>query len=383
MNAFEPLFWLLCAWIVVRIVKGANPRLWLVFGLVAGIGLENKHSMLVFGFALAVGLLLSGEYRLFRSKWIWLGAAVALCLFLPNLLWEARHGWPQIEVVRNAQRFKNEAISPLRFLFEQVLFLHPVELPVWLGGLVWYFGSREGKRFRFLGWSYLIVLAIFMIFNGKTYYPLPAYPLLMAAGGVAFEAFVTQPRRRWLAISYPALVVAAGLATAPFGVALLPVNTFLQYSSGLPFFRVRTERDAPVPLPQLYADMFGWDDMAATISSIYHSLPVSEQAGCAILAGNYGEAGAIDYYGPKLGLPKAVSGHNSYFYWGPRGYSGGCAIVFGERATEFTKLFGEVQQVATITNPHAMVVEQNVPVYLCHKPSAPLSALWPHFKMII
>jgi hypothetical protein len=258
-----------------------------------------------------------------------------------------------------------------------------VELPVWLGGLVWYFGSREGKRFRFLGWSYLIVLAIFMIFNGKTYYPLPAYPLLMAAGGVAFEAFVTQPRRRWLAISYPALVVAAGLATAPFGVALLPVNTFLQYSSGLPFFRVRTERDAPVPLPQLYADMFGWDDMAATISSIYHSLPVSEQAGCAILAGNYGEAGAIDYYGPKLGLPKAVSGHNSYFYWGPRGYSGGCAIVFGERATEFTKLFGEVQQVATITNPHAMVVEQNVPVYLCHKPSAPLSALWPHFKMII
>ncbi len=383
MNAFEPLFWLLCAWIAVRIVKGASPKLWLIFGLVAGIGLENKHSMLVFGFALAVGLLLSGEYRLFHSKWIWLGAAVALCLFLPNLVWEARHGWPQIEVVRNAQRFKNEAISPLRFLFEQVLFLHPVELPVWLGGLIWYFGSREGKRFRFLGWSYLIVLAIFVIFNGKTYYPLPVYPLLMAAGGVAFEAFVAQPRRRWLAISYPALVVAAGLATVPFGVALLPVNAFLQYSSGLPFFRVRTERDAPVPLPQLYADMFGWDDMAATISSVYHSLPVSEQAGCAILAGNYGEAGAIDYYGPKLGIPKAISGHNSYFYWGPRGYSGGCAIVFGERATEFTKLFGEVQQVATITNPHAMVVEQNVPVYLCHKPSAPLSALWPHFKMII
>ena len=117
---------------------------------------------------------------------ITLGAAVALCLFLPNLVWEARHGWPQIEVVRNAQRFKNAAISPLRFLFEQVLFLHPVELPVWLGGLVWYFGSREGKRFRFLGWSYLIVLAIFMIFNGKTYYPLPVYPLLMAAGGVAY-----------------------------------------------------------------------------------------------------------------------------------------------------------------------------------------------------
>jgi hypothetical protein len=382
MNAFEPLFWLLCAWIVVRVVKGSSPRLWLVFGVVAGIGLENKHSMLVFGFALTAGLLLSGEYRLFRSKWIWLGALVALCLFLPNLIWEARHGWPQIEVVRNAQRFKNEVVSPVRFLIEQILFLHPVAFPVWLGGLIWYF-RRAGKSFRFLGWAYLILIAVFMILNGKTYYPLPAYPLLMAAGGVAFESFAAFPGRRWLAISYPVLIVATGLATVPFGVPLLPVDTFLNYSSGLPVFRVKTERDATVPLPQLYADMFGWDDMATTISGVYRSVPVSEQAGCAILAGNYGEAGAIDYYGPKLALPKAISGHNSYFDWGPGGYSGSCVIIFGERATEFTKFFGDVRRVATISNPHAMVGEQNVPVYLCHKPSAPLAVLWPHFRMII
>jgi hypothetical protein len=383
MNAFEPLFWLVCTLIVVRIVKGASPRLWLLFGLVAGVALENKHSTLVFGFALAVGLLLSGEYRLFRSKWIWLGALVAVCIFLPNLIWEARHGWPQIEVVRNAQRFKNEAVSPLRFIYEQILFLHPVELPIWAGGLVWYFAAREGKRFRFLGWTYLILLAIFIIFNGKTYYPLPIYPLLMAAGGVAFEAFSLRPARRWLAVGYPALVVAAGLATVPFGVPLLSVNAFLHYSEGLPMFRVKTERDPTVPLPQLYAEMFGWDDMAAAISGVYHSLPVQERAGCAIVAGNYGEAGAIDYYGPKLGLPKSISGHNSYFYWGPRDYTGECAILFGERSAELVKLFGDVRQVATVGNPHAMVVEQNVPVYLCHKPSAPLAVLWPHFKMIL
>ena len=123
MNAFEPLFWLLCAWIAILIVKGASPKLWLVFGAVAGIGLENKHSMLVFGFALVVGLLLSGQAHLFRSKWIWIGAAIAFAIFLPNLLWEARHGWPQIQVVRNAQEFKNVQISPAQFLFEQVLFL--------------------------------------------------------------------------------------------------------------------------------------------------------------------------------------------------------------------------------------------------------------------
>jgi 4-amino-4-deoxy-L-arabinose transferase-like glycosyltransferase len=179
MNAFEPLFWLLCAWLVVLIIKGASPKLWLVFGVVAGIGLENKHSMLVFGFALTAGLILSGQVRLFRSKWIWVAALVAFVLFLPNLIWEAHHGWPQIEVVRNAQRFKNVEISPFRFVVEQILFLHPLELPVWLGGLAWYFGAREGKRFRFLGWTYLIVLGIFIFMNGKSYYPLPIYPLLM------------------------------------------------------------------------------------------------------------------------------------------------------------------------------------------------------------
>jgi hypothetical protein len=173
------------------------------------------------------------------------------------------------------------------------------------------------------------------------------------------------------------------LAMAPFGVPLLPVDYFLRYSRGLPAFHVKTERDATVALPQLYADMFGWDDMAGVVAGVYRSLPPSERAGCAVLAGNYGEAGAIDHYGPKLGLPKAISGHNSYFDWGPRQYSGNCVILFGERAAEFAALFGEVERVASISNPYAMAVEQNVPVFLCHKPVAPLSVLWPRFKMII
>ena len=384
MNAFEPLFWLVCAWITVRIVKGSSPRLWLAFGVVAGIGLENKHTMLVFGFALTAGLLLAGEFRLFRSKWIWAGALAAVAIFLPNLIWEARHGWPQIVVVRNAQLYKNVRISPARFLLEQVIFLHPLTLPIWTGGLAWYFFSREGKRFRFLGWTYLVVVGIFILFDGKSYYPLPIYPLLMAAGGVAFEDFVGSPVRRRMAAAMPALLVAGGLATAPFGVPLLPVGVFLRYSDTIPTsFHVRTERDPVVPLPQLYADMFGWQNMAETIARVYRALPESERAGCSILAGNYGEAGAIDYYGPKLGLPKAISGHNSYYYWGPRAYTGSCMIIFGERAAQYTSYFGEVQRVATIVNVHAMAVEQNLPVFLCHKPCASLSVLWPRFKMII
>jgi Dolichyl-phosphate-mannose-protein mannosyltransferase len=384
MNAFEPLFWLLCAWIAIRILKGASPRLWLLFGAVAGLGLENKHSMLVFGFALVAGLVISGQARLFRSPWIWFGAVLALAIFLPNLLWESRNGWPQIEVVRNAQQFKNEAISPVQFLFEQVLFLQPLTLPVWLAGLWWYFRAAEGKCFRFLGWAYVFVLAIFIVLGGKSYYALPVYPVLMAAGGVALEGFFTAPARRWAAVAYSALLIVAGLVTLPFGAPIMPMDTFLRYTTLLPYANsVKTERDSTTELPQLYADMFGWENMATQIAGVYHELPQSEQAGCAILAGNYGEAGAIDHYGPALGLPAAISGHNSYYYWGPRAYTGACVILFGERADELKDLFSDVQFVGTITDPHAAVAERDVHVYVCRKPRAPLADLWSHFKLII
>ena len=385
MNAFEPLFWLVCAWMVVRILKGASPKVWLAFGAVAGVGLENKHTMLVFGFALVAGLLLAGEHRLFRSPWIWIAALLALLVFLPNLLWEAHHGWPQLEVVHNARVYKNIPISPLRFLGEQAIFMHPLALPVWLGGLVWCFFAPTGRRFRFFAWAYLIVLAIFMFLGGKSYYVLPYYPILLAAGGVAFEQFSQASARRWLRVAFPALLIVGGAVAAPFGVPLLPIDTFVRYSALLPVAgAVKTERDAVnVELPQLYADMFGWDTMAETVAQVYRSLPQADRADCGILAGNYGEAGAIDHYGPALGLPKALSGHNSYFYWGPRGYSGACMIIFGERSDEFVKLFGDVHLAATITSPHAMPNEQSVPVYLCRKPIAPLAELWPRFKMII
>ena len=384
MNAFEPLFWLLCAWIAVRIVRGASQKMWLAFGLVAGIGLENKHTMLVFGFALVAGLLLAGEWRLFRSKWIWVGGAIAFAIFLPNLIWEATHGWPQIEVVRNAQDFKNVPVGPLEFLLEQILFLHPLSVPLWVGGLAWFFVASEGKRYRFLGWAYVIVLLIFMVLRGKTYYVLPVYPILLAAGGVAFEKVVSAGNFSAIVqYAYPVILVLAGIVTVPFGVPVLPVNTFLHYAAMLPYDDIHTEKDATVALPQLYADMTGWDNMAATVARVYYSLPESQRADCAILGGNYGEAGAIDYYGPKLGLPKAISGHNAYFYWGPRNYSGVCVILFGENAERTKRLFGEVREAARILNPYGMPGEINLPVYICRKPEAPLATLWPQFKMII
>src|ERR1700678_1321099 len=153
MNAFEPLFWLLCAWIAIRIVQGADPRWWLAFGIIARLGLQNKHNMLVFGFALVAGLLISGQARLLTSKWIWIAGALAFAIFLPNLIWQEHHGWPQIEVVRNGQQYKILHISPLQFVFEQVLFLQPLALPLWLAGLRWDFWCCGAERFCLLCWA--------------------------------------------------------------------------------------------------------------------------------------------------------------------------------------------------------------------------------------
>jgi len=384
MNAFEPLFWLLCAWIAIRIVKGADPRWWLAFGVIAGLGLQNKHTMLVFGFSLVAGLLISGQARLLTSKWIWIAGALAFAIFLPNLIWQEHHGWPQIEVVRNGQQYKILHISPQQFIFEQVLFLQPLALPLWLTGLGSYFWGTEAKRFRFLGWAYLIVMTIFIAFDGKSYYALPIYPLLFAAGGVACETFFAAKNRRKLAVGYAALLVVVGAVTLPFGVPVLPVGTFLKYSNLFPYGKsVKTERDEPVELTQLYSDMFGWDHLARQIALVYHQIPPSEQRGCAILAGNYGEAGAIDVYGSSLGLPKAISGHNSYYDWGPRDYTGDCVIVFGERADEFQSYFADSRFVGTITNPYAASAERDVHVYICHHPRQPFADLWPKFKMVI
>jgi hypothetical protein len=385
MNAFEPLIWALCALIVIHMAKGGSHVLWVLFGMVAGVGLENKHTMLVFGFAVVAGLLITDQRRLLFSKWVWIGGAVALALFLPNLIWEGRHGWPQIQLVRAGQEYKNYPVGPFRFFLEQILFLQPIQFPVWLAGLVWFFAAPDGKRFRFFGWAYLIVMAVFIGLHGKTYYPLPIYPIFMAGGGVALEKLIFgAQRRRWVAWAYCVLIVIAGIVSLPFGVPLLPVDSFVRYSQILPYSRtVKMERDATVELPQLYADMFGWDNMAATVARVYHTIPEAEQRGCAILAGNYGEAGAIDYYGPALGLPKAVSGHNNYYLWGPRNYTGDCVILFGENADRYANLFGEARLAATITDQYAMPSEQGVHLYICRKPSAPLTILWPNFKMMI
>ncbi len=381
MNAFEPVFWMACAAIVMRIVKTGKQRLWLLFGLIAGLGVLNKHSMLFFGLGIFVGLLLTPERRLLRNKWIWLGGLVAFLIFLPNIAWEARNGWPTLEILRIVGKFKNTQVTALSFILQQTLLTQPVATPIWLAGLYFFLRTDNGKAYRLLGWSYLVVLTEMLILKGKIYYLAPVYPMLFAAGAVWMEARIRQRKWNWLKPALVSALMISGLVVAPLALPLLPVDAMVRYCKFWGVAGVRVENHDLGKLPQLFADMFGWEDQVSTVAGVYRSLPVQERAKCAILASNYGEAGAIDYFGPAYGLPKAISNHNSYYLWGPRGYWGEVVITVGLTAEDLQPLFNDIEKATTVSNEYAMPDENNIPLYICRKPKKSLQEAWPQLKL--
>ena len=381
MNAFEPLFWMGCALVAVRIINGGDQRLWLLFGLLAGVGLLNKHSMLFFGFGFFVGLLLTPERKFLRSPWIWLGGLLALLIFLPNLVWEIHRSFPTIELLRNVQRSgRNVSLSAIAFLLQQVVFMHPLACPIWLAGLAHYFGPN-GRRYRVLGWTFVVVLLCFLVLNGRVHYLAPAYPMLFASGAIVVQEFFE--RRGWqrLKPAYVGALVLTGALLVPFAFfPMLPVETYIRYSRALHFGPPAIETHRLGPLPQIYADMFGWKEMAETVAGVYNRLSPEDKARCAIFGQNYGQAGAIDFFGARVGLPKAISGHQSYFYWGPRSYTGECMIVMDDRPEQLSKLFDHYEKVATVYHPYSMPYE-HFDVYLCRGLKVgSLAELWPSVK---
>jgi hypothetical protein len=383
MNVFESLFWMGAALIALKIFNGASQKLWLLFGVVCGVGLLNKHSVLFFGFGLFVGLLLTKQRRQFASPWIWLGGLIALLIFLPNLMWEIHRGFPTIELLRNVQKSgRNTESGPVMFMLLQVLILHPLAAPVWIAGLVELLRDREGIGWRVLGITWLVIMICMLTMHGRMYYPAPAYPMLFAAGGLAFERwFAAVGSGRWLRPAYIAVLVIMGVLNAPLAYfPMLSVNEYIAYSRFMHFEPPRIENARLGPLPQIYADQFGWKDMVQVVADAYHKLPPEEQKSCAIFGQNYGQAGAIDFFGAKMGLPPAISGHQNYYYWGTHGYTGECMIVMGDNPKRLHELFEDVGFAGRAEHPLSMPYE-HIDVYICRKSKfGPLEKVWPEIK---
>ena len=392
-NCLEPNLWMGCAYFAILAIKRNDPRYWLWFGVTAGFGLEEKYTILVFGLGIVVGLLLTEHCRVFLSKWIWLGGLAAFLIFLPNLLWNVHNDWPFAQLMHNIRaEGRDVVIGPLDYFLQQALLLvNPLTTPIWLTGLLALLFSARLRPYRLLGWCYLVCYGTLFTLHGKNYYLGPVYPMLLAAGAVVIERALDRsagdpsesgrPRLQWAKPAIVVTLLAAGAYFAPVVVPVFSPERFLVYLKYLPMKLPVSEHSMEgAALPQWYYDQFGWKEIADEAVVAWNRIPVEDRKDCGIFAQDYGQAGAVDFFDRKLGLPPALSGDRTYWLWGPRGYSGNCMIVLGYRHERLEQLFGQVEFVGTSPdNPWAL--EKQIGVYICREPKfGTLADIWPKIQ---
>jgi len=377
MNAFEPVFWMGALLVMLRMADGsASPRAWLLFGLLAGLGIENKHSTVFFLVALLFGLILSPQRRILISRWCLAGVAVLILLTLPNLIWQWVNHFPTYEFLnRVAHSDKNLKLPPLAFLVEQIKILLWETAPFWIGGLAWLTFARAARPWRFVAFTYLIFLAMMMIMHGKDYYVSPIYPVLFAAGAVALGRLT---RRTWpLIVCIANFILALCVATGPTVLTILPPQNYAAYTAPFAPNSARSEKFTS-PLPEILSDRFGWPQMVEGFATRYNALPPDVRAQTAIFCGNYGEASAVNILGPKYGLPTAISGHQNYFFWGWNGYTGESVLTLGNDPKDYDN-YEQVIDLGPFDAPWIMDIEHHHYFWLRHR-KRPYAGDWPSVK---
>ncbi|MEO6589050.1 MAG: glycosyltransferase family 39 protein [Pyrinomonadaceae bacterium] len=398
MNPFEPVFWMLCVYSAIRAVKNPpenvaqtirnpkskiqNPSInWIPFGIFAGLGLMNKHSMIFFGVAIVAGLLLTKDRKAFLDKYFWLGGVIAFLIFLPNIVWQINNDFATLELLRNVQTSgKNVVMSPLAFFVSQVLGMMPTAFPVWLAGIWFLLADKNGKRFRFLGIAYLVLLALMIYLNAKDYYLAPIYPMLFAAGAVWFEQLVEKVRAlRFVKYVLPILIFVPAIFIAPTVMPILPIETLVRYQEMIGIKPPKSEVGHDSELQQIFSEQLGWQEMVAQVADVYNNLPPEDRQKAGIFAGNYGQAGAIDFYGGKYNLPKAISPHQSYFLWGPREYTGEVLILLGASKESAEKKCESVEEKTEVNFAYSESYEQ-YKIIVCRNTKKPLPEIWQSLK---
>jgi hypothetical protein len=375
MNVFDILFWALAARVTIDVIDDPADRRWIALGVVLGLGLLNKASVLWLGAGLGAGLLLTPARRLLLTRGPWLAGAVAAIFLAPHVWWQVQHGWPTAEFIREASRGKMLTNTPLSFVSDQILNMHPLTLPVWGAGLVALLLDQRLRRWRVLGIAFLAVTVILVVNRtSRSAYLTPAYPMLLAAGGVWWESHMQRPALRVLCLVVLAL---GGLATLPLAVPLLPVDTYVRYSAALGMKPSTDERNELGRLPQFFADRQGWDRLVSDVARAWNQLTPEERGRAIVMTGNYGEAGAIERLGGDM---VAASGHNNYWLWGPGSRSGDPMIVLTRSRENLEKEFTSVEQAGETDCGDCMPYENHLPIFICRGLKQPLTAVWPRVK---
>lgn len=378
-DCLQPLTWLGCGWCLLRLAQTKNERWWLAFGAIAGVSLLSKYLILFYLAGLAVGAIATPLRRSFARRELYLGAIVAFIISCPSLIWQATHGWPFLSLGMAAVNGKNLALTPLQFFGQQVLFVGPAAAPVWIVGL-WRLAVRPKlPELRAFPIAYAVMAVIFLALHGKAYFIVPIYPVLLAAGAVAIEGWLP-----WNVLRGAVLAAVAGIGVllAPLALPVLPPEKYAPYAAalGIPTGAASSEHGQNGSLPPQLAGMVGWPEMAAKVSAVYNALPPEERARAVFYGRDYGEAAALDIYGPAHHGPPVVAGNNNYFLWGPKGYDGSVVIVLGDDVTPLMKNYRNIELVGRIDNPFAQNWEAHLPIYVLRGPHMPLTKLWPKLK---
>jgi Dolichyl-phosphate-mannose-protein mannosyltransferase len=378
-DTFQPISWLACAFILLRLEQTRDERWWLAFGAVVGFSLLSKYMIAFYVVALAIGLLATPLRRSLARPRVYGGALLGLVIVLPNILWQQAHGWPFLELGKAAENGKNIALSPVAYFTQQLLLIGPLAAPVWLSGL-WAASYRPRYQvFRAFPIAYVLLFAFFVVTHGKAYFLSSIYPILLPIGAVAIEGWIANRFARGAGLG---LIAVASAVIAPLAIPLMPEETYIRYAAalGLGPSVSASEHLKQGRLPQHFADQHGWRAMAEKVAKVYWSLPPKDRARAVFFGNNYGEAAAIDVFGRRLGLPPAISGHNNYYLWGPRGHDGSVVIIIGGDPAHYASLFRSFSVAGRIDDPYAMPYETDKPIYVLRGMKVPLQKYWPNVK---
>ena len=360
------LAWAIDLWLLVKLLAGGDRRLWLVLGLVTGIGLENKDTLLFLGAGLAVGLVLTRRWDVVRSPWAWAAIGIALLLWVPNLAWQATNGWPQLTMAQAISQYAADnrgQIVPLLWLFSG-----PLLFPVSAAGLLWVLRSKAAAPWRAIGVGALVGLALVVISGGKAYYAIGSAPMFMAAGATRLDGWLARGHFRLKAATFTTAAFLSGALIAYLTLPILPLASYARSS-------------LPAAVPDT-ANEVGWPQFVATVEGVVAALPADERARAVILTNDYSEASPLVLLG--TGLPPVYSGHNAYWAWGPPPLDKTVVVHVGDwRPADWSQFFVGCRDVAHIDNglgiPNG---EQGTAVTVCTGLRAPWTTLWPSLRTI-
>jgi hypothetical protein len=382
-NLFQPvileaLWWTVGFYALVRLCRADRPegRWWLLLGLAGGVGLLTKFSILFLGFGVLVALLATPRRSALRTRWPWLALLIALVIGSPSIVGQITLGWPLLGQMQDLRASQLGHVTVAGFFLTQLMFGPAMLVGAW--GAAALLLARDLKPFRLIGWTCVAVWATLVVLHGKAYYVGPTYPVLFAAGGVALDRVRRPTLRAWLGGLAVGATAIYGLVVLPLGVPILAPGPLERYIHAIGATQsLRDNQGVIGRLPQDYADMLGWKQRAAAVAAAVRTLSPTERAEAVVIGNNYGEAGALEFYGPRYGLPPVVSAAGSFWYFGPGKRPGRVAVTLGESERGLHRFFDSVEAGPHLTNPLTVREERDLTVYICRGIKRSLQEIWP------